>query len=282
MTQSLSDLERRLAESFKAAHDEPRWAGEDWTDPVNRVRHAHRTQSRRIAAVSAVATAGLVAGGIATVAAVTGSQDQVRVIGPAGHGDTGTGLDWLMTRDQFRTYVAAHPSPSPATDRVPSPAPVDDELRSLQADVTAALPAGTRIVRADAADGGNAGEATVMTKLPDGTPVVIERRHLDYPMEDPGYNGASPVPTATIGTSPDEPPLTEVYTDPRTWSTGTAYSIVTGNVMGMGVPSEGGWMGPFVWTATADGWFTSWTAPVPSERLLGWAQAADAHFVAAH
>ena len=280
MTQSLSDLERHLAESFNAAHDEPRWAGEDWTDPVNRVRHAHRTQSRRTAAVSAVAAAGLVGGGIVAVSALSGSTDQVRVIGPAGHGDTGTGLDWFMTRDRYDAYVAAHPSPSPYSVKVPSPAPMDDELRTLKADVAAALPTDARVDRADAADGGNAGEAVVNVTLPDGTPVVIERQQLHYPFEDPGYNGASPAPETTPGTDETKPPLTEVYTDPQTWPSGSAYSVVTGNVMGMGVPSEGGWNGPFVYVVTADGWFTRWTAPVPVERLLGWAQAADAHFTA--
>jgi len=36
--------------------------------------------------------------------------------------------------------------------------------------------------------------------------------------------------------------------------------------------------GPYVYTATVDGWFTAWTSPVSTGKLLGWAEAADARF----
>jgi hypothetical protein len=57
--------------------------------------------------------------------------------------------------------------------------------------------------------------------------------------------------------------------------------VLTGDLMGYGVGEGAQWNGPLVWTVTADGWLTIWTAPVPSDRLLGWAQAADAHFTSA-
>jgi hypothetical protein len=279
-------LERRLEESFATAHDDARWEGGSWTDPLVRIRRAGRAHRRRVATASSLSVVALAGGALAAVSAIPASTDRVGVTAPMAGGQTGSGLAWLMSRDRYDAYVAAHPSPSPSTVRVPSPAPVNDELRTLEADMTAALPAGAQTLRADAADGGNAGQVTVWMTLPDGTPVAAERQQLHYPYEDPGYNGASPAPGTTPGTNPDQPPLTEVYTDPTTWSTGTAYEVATGNVWGYGVTDDEGhgrgWHGPFVLAATADGWLTTWTAPVSTDRLLGWARAADAHFVSAH
>jgi len=283
MTHNSSDLdvvERTLAESFATAQDDARWAGDGWTDPLGRLRRAQRSHRRRLAIAATIGAAALAGGVAAAIAAIPTSSDRLGVTDPAAGGQTGTGLDWFMTSDRYNAYVEAHPSPSPYYVKVPSPAPMDDELRTLKSDVAAALPADARLTRADAADGGNAGEAVVNMTLRDGTPVVIERQQLHYPLEDPGYNGASPAPGMTPGTDETKPPLTEVYSDPEIWPTGTAYSVVTGNVMGMGVQSEGGWNGPFVYAVTADGWFTRWTAPVTVERLLGWARASDEHFTA--
>lgn len=273
MTHDSSDLdvlERRLTHSFTGAHDDPRWSGDCWLDPVDRVRRARRAHNRRVAIASGIAATGLVAAAVAGISALPSSHDRVGVVGPAGHGATGTGLDWLLTNSQYDAYTAAHPSPSPAIDRVPSPAPVDDELRSLQADVAAALPAGVRTVRADSADGGVRSAATVWLRLADGTPVAVERTRLDYPR----------VLSAETGPGTTETVAPEQFTDPQTWSDGTAYSVITGSGWGYGFDSDTQWAGPFVWTATGDGWFTTWTAPVAVDRLLGWAEAADAHFVA--
>ena len=277
-------LEQRLEESFAVAHDDPRWAGDAWNDPVGRLRRAGRTHRRRVAVASGLSVAALAGAAGAAISAIPASDDRLGVTAPMAGGQTGTGLDWLLTRDQYDAYAAAHPSPSPYYAKVASPAPGNDELQALEADMVAALPTGVRTVRADAADGGNAGQLTVWMRLQDGTPVVAERQKLGYPYEDPGYNGASPVPTA--GSESSEPSLTEVYTDPETWSTGTAYTVETGNVEGTGVSADPShdlsaqeWHGPFVITVTGDGWFTRWTAPVSVDRLLGWAQAGDAHFV---
>ena len=270
MTKSSSDLdvlERRLTQAFTATHNDARWAGDGWPDPMGRLQRARRTQTRRIAVVSAVAAAGLAAGAVAGVSALSSSRDRVRVVGPAGQGDTGSGLQWLLTSSQYDAYTRAHPSPSPAVDRVPSPAPADDQLRSLQADIAAALPADARTVRADAADGGVNGDATVWLRLSDGTPVAVERLRLNYPR----------VLSTTTDSSTEEI-APEHFTDPQTWADGTAYTVVTGQAWGYGMDERTQWSGPFVWTATADGWFTVWTAPVSTDRLLGWAEAADAHF----
>jgi hypothetical protein len=272
MTKTPSDLdvlERRLSQSFVAAHDDPRWAGDTWLDPMGRLGRARRAHNRRIAAVSALAATGLAAGAIAGVSALSTTSDRVRVVGPAGHPDAGSGLDWLLTTAQYDDYTAAHPSPSPPVDRVPSPAPVDDQLRGLEADIAAALPADAQTVRADAADGGVNGDATVWLRLSDGTPVAVERLRLEYPR----------VLSTTTDSSTEEL-APEHFTDPQTWDDGTAYTIVTGQAWGYGLDEQTQWDGPFVWTVTSDGWFTMWTAPVSRDRLLGWAQAADAHFTA--
>jgi hypothetical protein len=271
-------LDRRLVESFASAHDEPRWDGEPWTHPGERLRKAGRAHSRRVAATSVLAAAGLVGGAVAGVSALTASSDQVRVIGPAGHAATGTGLDWLLTKAQYDEYTRAHPSPSPASDRVPSPAPVDDQLRTLQADVNAALPADAQTVRADAADGGVAGHALVWQRLADGTPVVVERYRLDYPLE-------ADLPDHVGPTAPPDGEAGDIYsyesmTSPETWDDATAFTVLTGDAMGYALDRDTQWSGPIVWTVTADGWLTTWTAPVSTERLLGWAQAADARFIA--
>jgi hypothetical protein len=273
MTHTPSDpdlLERRLAKSFSGAHDEPRWAGDAWLDPIGHVHRARRTRVRRVAVVATIAAAGLVSGAIAGITALQSSKDQVRVIAPAGHAQAGSGLDWLLTSSQYQDYVTAHPSPSPAADLVPSPAPVDDELRTLQSDIAAALPADAETVSADAADGGVRGDATVRLRLSDGTPVAVERLRLDYPRV-----------LSTTTDSSTEAIAPEHFTDPRTWADGSAYTVVTGRAWGYGFDEQTQWSGPFVWTVTADGWFTIWTAPVSSDRLLSWAQTADASFVAA-
>jgi len=258
-------LERRLEESFAAAHDDPRWAGDGWTDPVGRLRKAGRAHRRRVAVASGLSVAAIAGGAAAAVSAIPASNDRVGVTAPMAHGQSGTGLDWLLTRSQYDAYTAAHPSPSPATDRVPSPAPVDDELRSLQADIAAALPNGVETVRADAADGGARGDATVWLRLADGTPVAVERYRLDYPRVL--ATDTDPATTETVAA--------EQFSDPQTWSDGSAYTTITGQGWGYAFGRGTEWSGPFVWTVTPDGWFTSWTAPVTTEKLLGWAQAAD-------
>jgi hypothetical protein len=68
--------------------------------------------------------------------------------------------------------------------------------------------------------------------------------------------------------------------EPAEWSDGTAYTVLTGNALGYAFGVDQQWSGPVVWTVTADGWFTSWTAPVPTATLLGWAEAGDRHFTA--
>lgn len=267
-------IDSRLMQSFAAADDDPRWAGDSWSDPMGRVRRARRRHDRRVATVCALATAGLLAGGVAGVSALSSAQDRVRVVGPTGQDATGTGLDWLLTPSQYGAYTAAHPSPSPAVDRVPSPAPADNELQRLQADVAAALPSGVQTIRADAADGGVRGAATVWLRLDDGTPVAVERSRLTYPRALTTDTASGTTASGTTGAV-----APERFTDPETWPDGTAYTVITGSGWGYGFDRATQWSGPFVWTATGDGWLTMWTAPVPTQRLLDWAQAADAHFV---
>jgi hypothetical protein len=259
-------LDRDVHVAFDAAHHDPRWSGPVWTDPVARVRAGARARRRRAAAVASVLTVALLGAGAVAVQTLRPATDRLQA--SPGAGDDSSGLRWLLTPAQWDTYTAAHPSPSPMADHVASPAPADDGLRRLQSDVAAALPAGAHEVRADAADGGLAADAVVWFRLGDGTPVAVERRPLDYPLALELSTGG-PVTERT-------PP--EHFTDPLTWPSGTAYSVVTGQALGYGFGEGTEWSGPIVWTATPDGWFTSWTAPVDTDRLVGWAQAADANF----
>jgi hypothetical protein len=272
-------IDRRVTDALNRAHDDPRWAGSEWTDPVGRVRRAARSGRALHVGVSAIGITALGVGAGFGLHALSSPSDQVRVVSPAGAGgqSQASGLDWLMTPQQFDTYMTAHPSPSPTLDLVASPAPASDELLQLEADARAAMPGGLTIDRADAADGGERGHAVIWATRADGTQVVVERYKLDYPLE--AGLPAGPRPTAT----PDGPgsprSADEVFTVPRTWTDGSAYTALTGDALGYST-GAGAWNGPFVWTATSEGWFTSWTAPVSTERLLGWAQAADAHFTA--
>jgi hypothetical protein len=269
-------LERRLEESFAVAQDDPRWSAECWTDPLGRLRRARRTQGRRLMGAAALAAAGVFVAAALGVSAWQRSNDQLRVISPAGPAATGSGLDWLLPLHDYHSYVAAHPQPSGGPDIVPSPAPRNEELAALEDDIRAVLPAGTRVLRDDAAAGGAEGMLEVELRLPDGTPIYVQRQKLDYPIALAAYTGTG---------SPDPGVADEHFTDPNTWPDGTAYSVITGSSWGYGFPSsEGGdfWSGPYVYTATGKGWFTAWTAPVSSDRLLGWAQAADEHFAGAH
>ena len=274
MTQQSADtlLEQRLEESFAVAHDDARWAGEAWTDPVGRLRRAGRAHRRRVVVASTLGVAALAGGAVAAVTAIPASNDRLGVVGPASGGQTGSGLDWLLTLTDFRTYQAAHPQPSARPEMVPSPAPRDSSLAGLEDDLQAVLPAGTRVLRDDAAAGGTKGMLEVELRLPDGNPVFVQRQKLDYPVALAAYTGSG---------TPDPGFADEHFTDPQTWADGTAYSVITGSSWGYSLPrAEGGdnWAGPYVYTATANGWFTAWTAPVSTDRLLGWAQAADAHF----
>ena len=269
-------LERELTESFARAHQAPQWALPIWPDAAARVRRAAiRARARRVTAATAVVAA--VAGGaVVSAAALTSTDAQVQY-GPLSGGDGGgatgqTGAQWLLSSSDYAHYAAAHPSPSAAPDLVPSPAPQDAELTQLQTDIAAALPAGADTVRADAADGGVRGQATVWLRLGDGTPVAVERHRLAYPLDLGG-----PEETTSDGQSTT---VTEHFTDPATWADGTAYTVVTGNMFGYGFGAGTEWNGPTVWTVTPDGWFTMWTAPVSVDKLLSWARSADDAFAA--
>ena len=276
MTQHSPDtvLERRLEESFSVAHNDARWAGDAWVDPVGRLRNAGRAYRRRVAVASCLGVVALTAGAIVGMAAIRSNSDEVRIT-PLAHGSASSsnGLAWLLPLRDYRSYEAAHPQPSAAPQTVPSPAPHDAALTGLEDDVRAVLPPGTRILRDDAAAGGAKGMLEVELRLPDGSPVFVQRQKLDYPVPLAAYTGSG---------APDPGFADEHFSDPKTWADGTAYSIITGSSWGYSFPaSEGGddWAGPYVYTATGDGWFTAWTAPVSVDTLLGWAQAADAQFV---
>ena len=253
-------LDEQLSQAFDRAHDAPQWALPAWPDPLTRVRRtAARRRAGRVAAATA-AVAFVAAGAVIGVQSM--SSTDARVHYRLGSGGTGsapdrTGAQWLLTPQDFGQYAAAHPSPSPAPDLVPSPAPSDTELAQLHTDIAAVLPANVDTVRSDAADGGTRGHATVWLRLADGTPVAVERYRLDYPLELSGP---------------------ERFTDPSVWADGTAYTVLTGNTLGYGFGPDTQWSGPIVWTTTADGWFTMWTAPVATDTLLGWARGADASF----
>ncbi|MDQ1703664.1 MAG: hypothetical protein QOF18_30 [Frankiaceae bacterium] len=271
-------IERRLHDAMGAAHDDPRWAGPEWSDPVRRVRRAAR--SRRAGRVGA-AVAGLavvsVGAGIALHALSPGA-DRVRVLPPA-TGSQGSGADWLLTPQQFDAYVAAHPSPSPTANSVASPAPVTADLQQLESDLRAGVPGALTINRSDSADGGQRGHSVIWATRADGTQVVVERYKLDYPLEAGLPDG--PRPTATPDGPATSHPADETFTSPRSWSDGSAYTVLTGDALGYSTGAGEAWSGPYVWTVTPDGWFTAWTAPVTVDTLTGWAQAADVSFVAA-
>lgn len=277
MTRSSGDtaLERRLGESFATAHDDPRWAGEGWTDPLDRLARARRSARRRTSVLSVLGVAVVSAGVIAGAVALRPGHDELRASPQsAGTADAGSGLTWLLPLDDYRSYEAAHPQPSADPAMVPSPAPRDAALTTLEENVSSVLPAGTRLLRDDAAAGGAKGMLEAELRLPDGSPLYVQRQKLDYPVPLAAYTGSG---------TPDPGMADEHFTQPQTWSDGTAYSVITGSSWGYSLPaSEGGdnWSGPWVYTATGDGWFTAWSAPVATNRLLGWAQAADAAFVA--
>ena len=269
-------LERELTESFERAHQAPQWALPSWPDAAGRVRRAAiRARARRVTAATAVVAA-VTGGAVVSAAALTTTDAQVHyrtLSGGDGGGATGqTGAQWLLSSSDYAQYTAAHPSPSAAPDLVPSPAPRDAELTQLQTDIAAALPAGATTVRADAADGGVRGQATVWLRLTDGTPVAVERHRLGYPLD---LNW--PEDTTSDG---QPSPVTEHFTDPAAWADGTAYTVVTGTLFGYGFGAGTEWNGPTVWTVTPDGWFTMWTAPVSVDKLLSWARSADDSFAA--
>lgn len=272
---SVSDvLERRLEESFAIAHHDPRWAGDSWTDPVGRLRRANLRHRRRTAIVSGLSVAAVAAGLVVAVTGLRPSGDDVR-LGPAAPttAAAGSGLDWLLPLGKYRSYEAAHPRPSAGPEMVPSPAPRDADLTTLEDNLHAVLPTGTQILRDDAAAGGAKGMLEVELRLPDGSPVYVQRQKLDYPVPLAAYTGSG---------TPDPGFADEHFSDPQSWADGTAYSVITGTSWGYSFPAaEGGdyWAGPYVYTATGDGWLTAWTAPVPTDRLLHWAAAADAEFV---
>ncbi len=263
-------LDAELTKAFDRAHDAPQWSSPAWPDPAGRIRRrAARTRTRR--AVAGVAATAVVAGGVVAAAQLLPTGED-RVVpaegGRAAATAGGDGTAWLLSPKDYEAYTAAHPSPSPSTDLVASPAPDDAELAQLQADIAAAVPATAQTVRADAADGGARGSATVWLRLADGTPVAVERYRLDYPR----VLSADTDPAATEKLAPEQ------FTAPRTWADGTAYTVVTGMGFGYGFDAQTQWNGPFVWTVTPDGWFTSWTAPVDPQRLVDWAHSADAAF----
>jgi hypothetical protein len=219
--------------------------------------------------VAGAGVCALAAGTVAAVDAWPTGADRVDVRPQGGAGPAATsGLDWLLSPQQYASYTGAHPSPSAAPESVHSPAPTDAELEQLRGDIAAALPADATTLRTDAADGGAKGFATVWLRLADGTPVGVERSRLSYPR----VLSTTTDPSATEALAPEH------FTDPGTWQDGSAYTVVTGSAWGYGFGVNDQWNGPFVWTATSDGWFTLWTAPVDADTLLGWAQAADAHF----
>ena len=260
----LDVLDPTVRDAFERAHGDLRWAGNRWTDPLPRLRAGVRAQRLRLATMAAVASVAVAGGGVAAVHALRPSPDRLTFAGSG----TGSGLDWLLTPAQYDAYQAAHPAPSAGPQQVTSPAPVDDAARRLQTDVTAAVGDATTL-RLDAADGGAEGHAVLWLRV-GSTPVAVERYRLDYPL----VAGETARPTA----GPDSRDSAEAFTAPRTWADGTAYTVATGQAMGYAFSRDEQWSGPVVWTVTPDGWLTSWTAPVTSDRLLGWAQTADEHY----
>jgi hypothetical protein len=267
-------LERRLEESFVSAHDDVRWAGDNWTDPLGRLRRIDRARRRRFAVASCLSVVALAAAGMVGVTTLRSTSDEVRVapLSPGTDGG-GSGLNWLLSLPDYRSYEAAHPQPSGGPQFVPSPAPRDSALTALEDDLHAVLPSGSRVLRDDAAAGGAKGMLEVELRLPNGSPLFVQRQKLDYPVPLAAYTGNG---------TPDPGFADEHFTGPQTWADRTAYSVITGTSWGYSFPASEGsdyWAGPYVYTATGDGWFTAWTAPVSVDRLLGWAQAADTHFV---
>jgi hypothetical protein len=264
----VDEIEARVAAALRAAPDDPRWAPPGWDDPVTRVRAAAGRSRRRhitLGGLGALTASVLLVAGFSAWSHDTST---VRV-GPAGTGQ-GSGLDWLLTPQQWAAYTTAHPSPSPSRDVVASPAPVSVELHRLQAEVTSTL-GDVQVLRADAANGGDAGHLLVWVRTGDGTPVVVERYRLGYPVEA-GTSGASAPPGGAAG---------ETYSEPEQLSTGSAMTALTGDRMGYSFGGGGDqWTGPIVWVVTPDGWFTSWTAPVSVGVLRGWAAAGDLQFSA--
>lgn len=265
-------LEEHLQTAFEDARTDPRWSGSTWSDPAGRVRHRAKVVHRRAASATAMGAVVAVAGAAVALPHLR-SEDRVSVQ-PRGGDYPSTGLSWLLTPSQYGDYSAAHPSPSAAPDHVASPAPSDAELTQLDADVSAALGA-PQVIRRDAADGGDAGHAIIWALTGDaGTPVAVERYRLGYPLQV----GDEVVPAPTAGSDAS---ASEQFTDPQQWADGTAYTVATGDAFGYAFGPGQQWSGPVVWTVTPDGWFTSWTAPVSVDRLLGWARAADDSFTGA-
>jgi hypothetical protein len=264
-------LDRRLADALDTAQHDPRWSGHDWTDPLGRVRSGARRSRRRVALASAAAVAVVATGGVMAGAALTSHDDHLATIQPLDGGPPGdTGARWLLPLPDYWNYEAAHPQPSPFYEKVPSPAPVDDDLRQLRSDLSAVIPGDFTILRADAADGGAKGLLNVELELADGTHVEASRRLLDYPRPLAAYTGHD---------EPDPGFADEHFTDPEVLATGSAYTVVTGTSVGYSpVDGADGWFGPYVELVTADGWDTSITAPVAKGTLVDWATAMDAHF----
>ena len=261
----LDVLDPIVRDAFERAHGDGRWAGHAWTDPMPRLRVGARASRVRTAAVTGFALVGVAVVGAAVVKVAGPGVDRLRTL-PVTAPGSGTGLDWLLTPDQYDAYTTAHPMPSAGPEHVPSPVPIDDGARRLQADVLAAVGDATTL-RLDAADGGSAGHAVIWLRV-GGTPVAVERYRLDYPL----VAGA----TADASAAPDG--AAEKFTSPRTWADGTAYTVASGETMGYAFGPGQQWSGPVVWTVTPEGWLTSWTAPVGSDRLLSWAQTADEHY----
>jgi hypothetical protein len=272
MTSDNDLLETRLTAAFDAAHHDPRWAPDVWPDPLPRVRHGARAARSRQLVMAAVATLGILGGAAVGLHAVTGSTQRLTAVPSAGVSG-GSGADWLLTPAEYDAYTAAHPSPSPVPERVPSPAPETSQVRQFQSDVLAAVGGGASTLRVDPADSGEAGHVTLWLRV-GATPLAVEHYRLTYPL----LVGPAqvPPPTAEPGhSSPDS--SYEHFTAPQTWPTGTAYTIATGEAFGYAFGIDEHWAGPIVWAVTPDGWLTWWTAPVPADRLLGWAQAYDSN-----
>jgi hypothetical protein len=276
MTSEPDVLDRTLTAAFDAAHTDPRWSGGEWHDPVRRVRAASRTARLQVASLVAVAAVAVAGGGVTAVHTLRPGPDRLRLAPAAPASGTGTGLDWLLTPEQYKAYGAVHPSPSPDADVVASPAPIDADANRLQADVVSAL-GEADVLRIDAADGGLAGHAVLWLRV-DGTPVAVERYRLDYPLLAGWVDQPGPTATPAGGTRDAAP--REDFTTPQTWPDGTAYTVATGDAVGYAFGPDEQWTGPIVWTVTPDGWLTWWTAPVTPDRLLGWAHVAADHFAA--
>lgn len=262
----LDVLDRPLREAFERAHTDTRWAGRAWPDPVPRVRagvRVSRVRTTALAGAAVIVLAGV--GGVLVTKAAQPAVDSLRA--PIATQGGGSGLDWLLTPEQYDAYSAAHPSPSAGPQKAPSPAPIDADARRLEADVTAAVGSADP-VRLDPADGGDVGHAVLWLHV-DGTPLAVERYRLRYPLV------AGDQAETTAGAA--RPGGAESFTAPQEWPDGTAYTVATGTVMGYAFGADERWSGPVVWTVTPDGWLTSWTAPVPAQQLLAWAHAAEEH-----